>query len=157
MWNPTINCDVYGGWPTAGSTSQHEIPSSLCNTVDLEAQAQYALQKSSGGRCRWHFDIQVLWNTIFKVLLKLAGALKYDCHGVDKTKWVQIKSAAIYSLLCVHCAFHSANWNGLWKSFCLVFSRMMFLLKAANEKLFEGGNKEVKAESRLNPSGTTYC
>ena len=66
----TINCDVYGGWPTAGSTSQHEMPSSLCNTFDLEAQAQFALQKSSGGMWRWHFDIQVLWNTIFMVLLK---------------------------------------------------------------------------------------
>ena len=44
----TINCDVYGGWPTAGSTSQHEMPSSLCNTFDLEAQAQFASQSSGG-------------------------------------------------------------------------------------------------------------
>ena len=82
--------------------------------------------------------------------------MKYDIYGVFKIKSVQIK-CAIYSLLCVHCVCHGANWNGLWKSSCLVFSRMMFLLKAANEKLFEGGNKAVKAEIRLNPSGATYC
>ena len=94
----TINCDVYGGWPTAGSTSQHEMPSSLCNTFDLEAQAQFALQKSSGGMWRWHFDIQVLWNTIFMVLLTLA---------------VQIKSP-IYSLLYVHCSLCLPHCKLIW-------------------------------------------
>ena len=136
----TINCDVYGGWPTTGSTSQHEMPSSLCNTFDLEAQAQFASQ-SSGGMWRWHFDIQVLWNTIFMVVIKPN----------------QSKSKVQYTLPYVHCVCHSANWNVHWKSSCLVFRRAMFLLKAANEKLFEGGNKALKAESRLNPSGATYC